>query len=149
MPILKSRCFQETHGRKVSRLNGGEEIQGVVLVICAIRLADSCNRTRPHMRRICSGRIVLKRLVVRNVISLSHSSDRGGRRSVTSGRSVRIHDAEVETALKKPPANSSCVQQITDVRSAHLKCLAGCGGANVCSRISVADISEPAISVTD
>src|SRR5580704_516418 len=148
MAILVSRRLQETHRGKVPGLNSRVEIQNVILVIRAIRLTDSGNRSRTHVCRVCSGRIILERLVVRNVIVFERPGDRRSRLPVAARGSIWIHDAEVETAFEEAPGHARRIQQAADVLAAHLKGLAACGGADISARIRVADVGHPSVSIT-
>src|SRR6266702_7502768 len=76
MTVFERGGFEETHGRQLVRVQRGEEIVDVIVVVGRIRrvgmryqaAADGLDRTRTGVGRIPRRRVVLEPGMVRNVI---------------------------------------------------------------------------------
>ncbi len=138
--ILITRRFQEADGREISRFDCCIEIVDVVLVIGGIALvADGGHRSRTSVRGIGCRRVILERLMVRDVVGFLGVGDERSRTARASRAAVGIGEAEVETALEKSPGHSRLIEQIANVGAAQLYGVSGRGRANVADRIGIAD----------
>src|SRR6185503_6948872 len=68
--ILVAGGLQETHAGQLARISGRPEGRQVVLVVGLVGGADHVRGRRGQVMRVRCRRVVLERLVVRNVVAL-------------------------------------------------------------------------------
>src|SRR5580698_2853544 len=147
--ILIARRLQERDGGKNALAQRGEEIRGVVLVVGRTGVSDFIDRSRTRVSRVRGGSVILKRLVVRNVVSLGDGGDARGGGALALRGAVGVHRREIESSLEEAPADARVVQQVADVLAAHAEFFAGRSGADVTDRIGVADHGRVAVAAID
>src|SRR5580692_4057952 len=76
MAVLGRRRLEEAHRRQVAGLESCEEVVGIVLMVCRVRIVrarniavpDRRDRARPRMCGVGGRGIVLERLMMRDVV---------------------------------------------------------------------------------
>src|SRR5580693_3075817 len=146
MAVLNCDGFEEAYLGEIARLDGRKEVLDVVFVIGRIaRVTDRGDRVGTRVGGIRSGRVVLERSVMGNVIRL-RTDDRRGRLAVAAGAAVGIYTAQVEASGKPAPGDAGGVEQVADILTAHLR-LSPATRANVVEWIGIADDGHSAVPV--
>src|SRR5579864_3276098 len=137
--VLEASSFQETDCGKITGGYCVKEIVDVVLILGnGVEWLSNCRyRGGTCMSRVRGRCIVLERLMVRNVINLFYSGDRGGRAALASRAAVRVRDRQVKSAFEEAPSHAGGIKQVADIRPAHLDLIRG--RADVTQRIRVVD----------
>ena len=146
--MLITGRLQETHRGKVASAHRVEKVVDIVLMIGRVAIvARSLKSTWDGMLPIGSGGVILKRCMMRNVISLRDTGDLRRVRALASGGSVRVRDRQVETALEPAPANAGRIQQVANVLTAHLQHFASSCRTHIAEGIGITDYGETTVSV--
>src|SRR4051794_17891819 len=119
MTILKCWRLEEAYRRHVPCLYRRVKILEVILVVRRVSRMTNRDRGRwPEVQRIGRRRIVLKRLMVRDIIS--RSGNYGGTRRTCAARgSVGIRDLKVKASLEPAPSRADGIQKVADVSPRH------------------------------
>ena len=140
MTILVGRCLQKGNGREITRLHGGVKVIDVVLMIRRVsHFSDHARRSGRSVRQVCSGSIILKWLVVRNIIFHRQPRNRRDRAAVAARGAVRISGTQIESAFEPTPGNTSLIEQVSNVGTAKLHSCTGGSGTHIAIRIGVID----------
>src|SRR5260370_1309275 len=83
MPVLVSRRLEETYRREIARFDRSIKVVYIIIVVCRTGVSYFGNRRGPRVRRVGGRRRVLKKGVMRNVIS---SCPRKARRAPLAAR---------------------------------------------------------------
>ena len=153
MPVLERRGLQETHGRQVARLERGEEVIDVIIVIGRIRrvgmrdqaVTDGLNRTRTGVGQIAGRCIILEPCMVRDVVHRRECRRARHRRigvPQATGRTVGVDDRQIEAAHERTPGDVLFIEEITDVLPRHRDLIERGIGADIPQRIAIADLSH-------
>ena len=155
MTVLIRRGLDEAHRWKIALRYGGKEILHVVLVVRGLgrhavgldAAAYGRERARAHVLRVRRRRVVLERLVVRDVVRRCAAPGRRLRRAaVAAGGAVRVRGGEVEATVEPAPGDLLPVEQVADVLADEQVLVSG-RRARVAVRIGVAD--ERPVARTD
>ncbi len=124
--VLVGRRLDVAHGRQrgaagaVKRVG---EVRHVVLVVGLVGVADLGERARREVGRVRGRRVVLERVVVRNVVGGRGAADvrvRGAADRQGVGRARCVGGAGGrEAALEPAPGDVRVVQQVADVLAGH------------------------------
>src|SRR5260370_22660693 len=117
MPVLVSRRLEETYGREIARFDRSIKVVYIIIVVCRTGVSYFGNRRRPRVRRVCRRRRVLKKGVMRNVIS---SCPRKARRAPLAARgAVGVLYSEAKATHERSPSHTGGAQQIADILPSH------------------------------
>ncbi len=99
MAVLIRRGLQKAYPRQMPALSGAPEVHQIVLVVRVISAADHGDGAGRKMVRVGVGRVVLERLVMRNVVRHAGTPD-VQMRCIADGSPIGISRGRSEAALE-------------------------------------------------